>query len=108
LLSNAAKFSPAGAFVDIFAEVRAGRVHMFVKDCGPSIPESFRLRMFRKFSQAEAATTREKGGSGLGLFVSKLLVEQMGGNIGYDTQCGVGTVLRVSFPIVKAERMGAE
>mgnify|MGYP003577959442 CR=1 FL=1 len=83
LLSNAAKFSPAGAQVEIdVARVTGGHVRVSVRDHGPGIPESFQARVFQKFSQADASDSRAKGGSGLGLAISKGIIERVGGSIG--------------------------
>lgn len=91
LLSNAVKFSPSGGTVDVRLLRTALRVRVEVTDHGPGIPEEFRGRIFQKFSQADSSDTRQKGGSGLGLNISKGLVERMGGRIGFDSTAGVGT-----------------
>lgn len=98
LLSNAAKFSPAGAAVQIVVGVRTGRVRVDVVDHGPGIPADFESRIFQKFSQADCSDTRQKGGTGLGLSICKALVERMGGTIDFDTQVGVGTTFSVELP----------
>jgi PAS domain S-box-containing protein len=89
LLSNAAKFSPVGAHVEIRAGLEAERVRIAVRDCGPGIPEAFYHRIFQKFSQADSSDTRKKGGTGLGLAITRELVERMNGEIGFEsTQAG--------------------
>lgn len=100
LLSNAAKFSPAGGIVEVGVELRGDWVRMFVRDQGEGIPEEFRARIFGKFSQADPAAARRKGGAGLGLYISRQLVEQMRGNIGFVTEVGAGTTFWVEFPRV--------
>lgn len=98
LLSNALKFSPAGGTVDVHV-VRAGLgVRVEVRDHGPGIPEEFRTRIFQKFSQADSSDTRQKGGTGLGLNISRAIVERMGGTIGFDTQLGEGTTVFFELP----------
>jgi PAS domain S-box-containing protein len=86
LLSNAAKFSPPGGTVRVVARRRNGGVRVAVEDHGPGIPESFQDRIFQKFSQADNSLTREKGGTGLGLSIARSIVEQMGGEIGFETR----------------------
>lgn len=98
LLSNAVKFSPAGGSVRIAVEPLDGRVRITIDDDGPGIPEEFRSRIFGRFSQADSSSTRSKGGSGLGLHISKLIVEHMHGAIGFETQLGKGTRFWVEFP----------
>jgi len=91
LLSNAAKFSPAGGEVSISAEIRGPIVRISVCDQGPGIPEEFQTRIFSKFAQADSSDARQKGGTGLGLNIAKAIVERMGGRIGFETQAGAGS-----------------
>nr|WP_298170566.1 PAS domain S-box protein [uncultured Pseudomonas sp.] len=90
LLSNAAKFSPSGAIVEIDLQTLGERVRVSVRDHGPGVPEAFQSRIFSKFSQADATDTRQKGGTGLGLAISKEIIERMGGSIGFDSITGQG------------------
>jgi DNA-binding response OmpR family regulator len=98
LLSNAAKFSPPGATVEVGLTHAQGRVRVEVRDRGAGIPEEFRPRIFQKFSQADSSASRQKGGSGLGLNISKAIVERLGGMIGFTTQTGVGTTFFFELP----------
>ena len=100
LLSNAAKFSPAGSEVFIGVQVSEACARIFVQDNGPGIPETFRARIFEKFSQADSSSTRRAGGTGLGLHITRQIVERMHGRIGFDTQVGQGTTFWVEFPLV--------
>ncbi len=99
LLSNAAKFSAPGSAVDISAQSKGSTVAISVRDRGPGIPEAFHDRIFTKFAQADASDTRQKGGTGLGLFITKSLVEQMGGTIGFQNVHGGGAMFAVEFPM---------
>ncbi|MEN9208957.1 MAG: PAS domain S-box protein [Thermostichus sp. DG_1_6_bins_120] len=83
LLSNAAKFSPPGQTVRVWAEQVQEGIRVCVQDRGPGIPEEFRSRIFQKFAQADSSDTRQKGGTGLGLSISKAIVERFGGTIGF-------------------------
>jgi signal transduction histidine kinase len=96
LLSNAAKFSPADAVVTAAAERREGRVRFTVQDHGPGIPEEFRSRIFGRFAQAEVAGPRQ--GFGLGLSITKAIVEQFGGRLDYATASGEGTTFFFDLP----------
>ncbi|RUL74963.1 response regulator [Dyella choica] len=98
LMGNAAKFSPQGASVDLQITRHEGLIRVSVTDKGPGIPESFRHKVFEKFSQADASDTRPKGGTGLGLSISKAIMEAMGGGVGFDTQEGQGTTFHFDLP----------
>jgi PAS domain S-box-containing protein len=98
LLSNAVKFSPPGGVVDVALVRGQGRVRVQVRDHGPGIPEEFRGRIFQKFSQADSSDARQKGGTGLGLNISKAIVERLGGTLGFDTETGAGTTFYFELP----------
>jgi len=98
LLSNAAKFSPEGEVVEVSAEDRGAMVHISINDRGTGIPESFRTRIFGRFTQADSTTARQKGGTGLGLAICKRLVEMMQGRIGFDDRPGGGTSFWFELP----------
>ena len=99
LISNAAKFSPAGSQVVVSTEVVEKKVWIRVRDQGIGISDNFKSRIFSKFAQADASPTRQKGGTGLGLLISKRLVERMAGEIGFESIFGQGTTFWVSFPL---------
>ena len=109
LLSNAAKFSPPGASVDVSARVEGGTVRVRVGDRGPGITPEFRSRIFGRFAQAHLADSRVKGGSGLGLAISKRLIELMDGRIGFEEREGGGTIFFFELPVfdAAASREGA-
>jgi PAS domain S-box-containing protein len=88
LLSNAAKFSGAGAGVAVEVNRERDAARVTVRDAGPGVPEEFRARIFQKFAQADSADTRRQGGTGLGLSISKAIVERHGGRIGYRSRPG--------------------
>jgi PAS domain S-box-containing protein len=103
LLSNAAKFSPRGAVVEVTAtESPPGWARVSVRDQGPGIADAFQDKLFQRFFQADASDSRQKGGTGLGLAISKAIVEHMHGHIGYATESGVGATFYVEFPLVCA------
>ena len=107
LLSNAAKYSPPDGAVRVQAEMRGAHVRVSVRDDGPGIPEAFREHIFEKFSQADASSTREKGGTGLGLHIAKRFVEHMQGRIGFDSETGRGSTFWIELP-AEAGRAAAE
>jgi signal transduction histidine kinase len=99
LLSNAVKYSPPGGLVRVWSELRGGCIRINVRDEGPGIPENFRTHIFEKFSQADSSTTREKGGTGLGLHIARQFVEHMQGRIGYESEVGRGSTFWIELPV---------
>jgi PAS domain S-box-containing protein len=98
LLSNAAKFSPEGAIVDVEMSTDGWAIRVAVQDRGPGIPEAFHSRIFGRFAQADSTASRQKGGTGLGLAICKRLVELMQGHIGFDDRAGGGTSFWFELP----------
>jgi PAS domain S-box-containing protein len=103
LLSNAAKFSEPGSMVDVSAIQRGDSIRISVTDRGPGVPEEFHDKIFGKFSQADASDNRRIGGSGLGLSITKLIVEQHAGAIGFDSIAGKGTTFFFDLPMAQRE-----
>lgn len=97
-LSNAVKYSPTNAVVQVVIADSNGWVRVSVRDKGQGIPEEFKTKIFQKFSQADSSDTREKGGTGLGLAISKELVERMNGRIGFESEAGQGACFFAEFP----------
>lgn len=97
LLSNASKFSPPGAAIEVTARCHQGRVRVTVRDYGKGIPPDFQTRIFQKFSQADSSDSRSRAGTGLGLAISRAIVERLGGHIGFDTGPG-GTTFYFDLP----------
>ena len=81
LLSNAIKFTPKGGRVQVLLQRVNSHVELSVSDTGIGIPASFLPHVFDRFSQRESSTTRSYGGLGLGLAITKQLVELHGGTI---------------------------
>ncbi|MCT6698961.1 PAS domain-containing protein [Rheinheimera sp. 4Y26] len=101
LISNAVKYSPAGADVKITVALEQQQVKISVTDCGCGIPEDFKHLIFQRFSQADVSDARQKGGTGLGLALAKQLTESMQGEIGFDSAAGHGSCFYLLFPTVQ-------
>jgi signal transduction histidine kinase/CheY-like chemotaxis protein len=95
-LGNAIKFTEEGEVTLRAALVEDAqdtvKIRFEVSDTGVGMTEEQRPRLFRPFSQADASTTRRYGGTGLGLAISRQLVEMMGGEIGVESEPGVGSM----------------
>jgi DNA-binding response OmpR family regulator len=99
LFSNAAKYSPPSGRVDVTVGRSGDRARVEVRDHGAGIPEDFKPRIFGRFMQADSSVTRTKGGTGLGLHITRELVERMGGWIGFESAAGQGTMFWIEFPL---------
>ncbi|MEP7188029.1 MAG: ATP-binding protein [Roseiflexaceae bacterium] len=98
LLSNAAKFSPAGGTVEVAVTRQDRQLCVSVSDHGPGVPAAFRARIFGKFAQADSSTSRQNGGVGLGLSIAKAIIERHGGRIDYTSEPGQGATFFVDLP----------
>jgi len=90
LFSNAAKFTDEGT-IKVTAKTEENHLRISVKDSGPGISEEDQEKLFQAFSQVDASATRATGGSGLGLSISKELVNMHGGEIGLHSEVGKGS-----------------
>lgn len=100
LLSNAMKYSPEQGTVYLQARLSGAELEIAVQDQGQGIPVHFHDKLFERFSQADAGSAKEKGGTGLGLALCKELVEGMGGRIVLDTTYQQGARFSVWFPLI--------
>jgi CheY-like chemotaxis protein len=100
LVSNAIKFTARGG-VAVSVSWRAGELVLEVADSGCGIPKDCRERIFERFVQLDASSTRRAGGAGLGLAICRELAELMGGSVGVTSRKGRGSVFRVALPIRK-------
>ncbi|NBD17896.1 MAG: response regulator [Cyanobacteria bacterium] len=101
LLSNAIKFTPQGGRVDICLEGVEEEAHLTVKDTGQGISPHFLPHIFESFRQQDASLTRNFGGLGLGLSITRYLVEAHGGTITAESAgAGLGATFTVRLPLV--------
>ena len=98
LLSNAVKFTPLGGEVHLLVEERPDAVHFFVTDTGIGISEEDIGGLFQEFSQVDSSLSRRHDGTGLGLALSKRLVELHGGSIWVESEIGKGSTFGFHIP----------
>ena len=98
LLSNAVKFTDAGE-VSLRIDQQQGDLRFRVKDTGIGMSRDQVGKLFRKFEQADASTTRRFGGTGLGLAICRELATVMGGDISVHSRLGEGALFTVTLPL---------
>ena len=98
LLDNAAKFSPPGTPIDVHAEVAGDEVRISVRDHGPGISPEHWSRVFERFYKVDRARPREAGGFGIGLAITKHLVQILGGRIWTEAARDGGQVFTIALP----------
>lgn len=99
LISNAVKFSNAGGRVEVAAALQHNNVRISVKDYGVGIPAAFHSKMFDRFTQVDASDARKAGGTGLGLNISKSIMERHGGRIDFVSHEGIGSMFYIDLPM---------
>ncbi len=108
LVSNAHKYTPAGGEIEVAAERcpnewdangAAEVVHIWVKDNGIGITEEDQRKIFQKFFRSDDPKTREVTGTGLGLNITKSLVEMQGGQIWFEIEFRKGTTFHFTIPV---------
>jgi len=101
-VDNAVKYGPEGQTITI-SVIKPERdwVKVEVTDQGEGIPEDLQKRLFTKFSQLEPSLSRSQEGTGLGLYICKLIVDSLGGKIGVESELGKGSTFYFILPINK-------
>ena len=102
LVENAAKYSDEGSTIKIITSHNDKYVLIKVQDEGIGINEEFAEKIFEKFSRIDNPLTRKIQGSGLGLYITKTLVEKMHGDISFKN-LSKGTEFQVKFPVYNIE-----
>ena len=97
LLANACKFTKDGE-VELAVERAGSTIELRVRDNGIGISKDQQAKLFQPFVQADSSTTREYGGTGLGLVICRRLVEMMGGSVTLESEVGKGSTFKVSLP----------
>jgi signal transduction histidine kinase len=99
LLDNAVKYSPEGGTINVVVRPAHGNVLIEVSDPGIGVPVEARERIFEKFFRVDPDMHRGVGGSGLGLFISRELIERMGGRLRVRATSGQGSTFAVELPV---------
>jgi heavy metal sensor kinase len=101
LLHNAVKYSPLGGTISVRVKSSLNEVAVDIEDNGPGIPLEDRQKIFDRFYRVDRARWRESGGAGLGLSITKWVVEAHGGKIGLESEWTEGCLFRVNLPLSK-------
>jgi two-component system sensor histidine kinase VicK len=99
LVENAIKYSPDGGHVKLELSATNGRARIDVSDQGLGIPAQDQARIFEKFARLDPTLTRGVGGTGLGLYIARELIERMGGDIRLESTVGHGSTFTVELPV---------
>jgi signal transduction histidine kinase len=103
LISNALDYTPAGGRVCIQAKVDGAFVRVAVKDTGTGIETENLPYLFERFYRPDPSRTKFTGGSGLGLAIVKQLVEAQGGQVGVESQPGIGSTFYFTLPLSRGD-----
>lgn len=101
LLSNALKFTPAGGRVEVGLRREGDQAVITVTDNGIGIPEDMLPSLFERYTKASRPGTAGEPGTGLGMSITRQLVEQQDGDLGVDSAPGRGTCFRLAFPLAR-------
>jgi signal transduction histidine kinase len=102
LVSNAVKFTPEGGIVDVSLAERDGFVRLEVTDSGIGISADDQRRLFERFFRAQSAIERQLPGTGLGLYISRVITEAHQGSLSVRSQLGRGSTFRLELPLAHA------
>ena len=105
LIDNAAKYSTDGKTVTISTELSENFVEIKITDEGVGIKQEDFDKVFKKFSRLENHLTSTTQGNGLGLYITKQLVENMGGQISFTSEINKGTIFRLLMPVYNQEEV---
>ncbi len=105
LVTNALKYSPEESIVSLSADCENNQVTIKIKDSGIGIPARFQQSIFERFKQVPGTNSNKKEGYGLGLAISKSIVEAHGGAIGVQSRPGYGSTFWMRLPLCPLERI---
>ncbi|HVI40958.1 MAG TPA: PAS domain-containing sensor histidine kinase [Anaerovoracaceae bacterium] len=99
LLSNAIKFTPSEKSINVILYKQGSDLKIDIKDRGIGIPEDKKVIIFERFGQADTSLTRQAEGTGIGLYLVKLLVDNLGGTIHVASEEGYGSTFSITLPL---------
>ena len=99
LLSNAVKYTPEGGKLGVKITSRGSELHITVADSGLGIPKNQQDKIFTKLFRADNARKLETKGTGLGLYIVKMIVEEFGGSVSFSSEPNAGTTFKVVLPL---------
>ncbi|HKW90590.1 MAG TPA: GAF domain-containing protein [Methylomirabilota bacterium] len=99
LVSNAIKYTPEGGAIEIGLERDGGALRWSIRDSGIGIPLAAQPRLFEKFYRAENVVTLETEGTGLGLYLVRLIMEQLEGRVWCESEEGAGAIFLFTLPL---------
>ena len=102
LVSNALKFTPAGGTVHVSLRQDGGSARLEVTDSGIGIGADDQRRLFQRFFRAEAAVEQQVPGTGLGLYISRVIAEAHDGSVSVRSELGRGSTFRLELPMARA------
>ena len=113
ILGNAVKFTPEGGRVDLIAEKTGGfdgksTLRFIIRDTGVGMSKDYIPKLFDTFSQEDETAANKYGSSGLGMAITKSIVEMMNGNIEVDSEKGIGTTFTVTVTLMDSDKHEAE
>jgi PAS domain S-box-containing protein len=102
LVSNAIKYTPANGRIDVRIVDAHGALNWSIHDSGIGIPAAAQAKLFEKFYRADNALTVDTEGTGLGLYLVRLIVERFGGKVMCESTEGQGTTFSIALPLAEA------
>ncbi|MFH1894522.1 MAG: ATP-binding protein [Patescibacteria group bacterium] len=99
LIGNAIRYTPSGGKVTISLKHDKKEVEILIKDTGIGIPQASQQKIFTKFFRGQNAIRMETEGSGLGLFITKNIIEAHGGKIWFESEEGKGSIFYITIPV---------
>lgn len=104
LFSNAVKYTPLGGQVGVKLRADSKHLNIQVSDTGIGIPKAERKRLFERLFRASNVRKLDTDGNGLGLYITKMIIDSLGGTIGVESEEGKGSVFSLRLPLVQPKK----